>query len=84
MVETNLAMYEITVAEHPEFKIPYLAFRGVPLGIDVDRVVATGITPAINIGLAGRVGGQIGAGLLRAPMEPFQAAQHRSGTLVRA
>ena len=45
MVEANLAMYEITLAEHPEFKIPYLGFRGVPSGIEIHRVVATGITP---------------------------------------
>src|SRR5207237_311808 len=65
MAETNLEMYEITVAEHPEFKIPYLNFRGVPVGIDVRRVVETGITPAIDIAIAGRAGGQIGAGAFR-------------------
>ncbi len=74
MAEDNLAMYEITVGEHPEFKIPYLGFRGVPLGIDVDAVVRTGITPALDIGLAGRSGGQIGAGSFKAPIECFQAA----------
>jgi hypothetical protein len=84
MVRTNLEMYEITVGEHPDFRIPYLGFRGVPLGIDVDRVAETGITPAINIGLAGRGGGQIGAGILRAPIDPFRAAQVRSDTLARA
>lgn len=74
MVESNLAMYEITVGEHPDLKIPYLGFRGVPLGIDVHRVVATGITPALDIGVAGKGGGQIGAGRFTAPMECFQAA----------
>jgi uncharacterized membrane protein len=74
MVEANLAMYDITVAEHPEFRIPFLGFRGVPVGIDVHRVAATGVTPVLDIGIAGKNGGQIGAGSFRAPLEPFEAA----------
>jgi Protein of unknown function (DUF1116) len=74
MVAMNRAMYEITLAEHPELKIPYLSFRGVPVGIDVHKVVATGITPVMDIGVAGKGGGQIGAGVLRAPLLCFSAA----------
>ena len=36
--------------------------------------VATGITPAMDIGIAGRDGGQIGAGVVRAPLACFAAA----------
>jgi hypothetical protein len=79
MVATNLEMYEITVGEHPELKIPYLGFRGVPTGIEIRRVVETGIRPAMNIGVAGRNGGQIGAGVLRAPLACFQAAVEEYG-----
>jgi len=74
MVAMNRAMYQITLAEHPEFKIPYLGFRGVPVGIEVHRVLDAGILPVMDIGVAGRKGGQIGAGVLRAPMECFRAA----------
>jgi len=74
MVETNLAMYEITLGEHPEYRIPYFGFRGVPVGIDIHRVAATGIRPVLDIGIAGKQGGQIGAGSYRAPLEPFAAA----------
>jgi hypothetical protein len=74
MVRMNLAMYNVTVGEHPDFQIPYLGYRGAPTGIDALRVVETGITPAIDGGLAGKDGGQIGAGILRAPMECFKAA----------
>jgi Protein of unknown function (DUF1116) len=79
MVATNLEMYEITAGEHPEFKIPFFGFRGVPTGIDVYRVVETGILPAMDIGVAGRGGGQIGAGTLRAPLTCFEqaVAEHR-------
>jgi hypothetical protein len=74
MVRMNSAMYDITVAEHPDFKIPYFGFRGSPAGIDIFRVTGTGTTPVIDGGLAGKNGGQIGAGILRAPMQCFTAA----------
>jgi hypothetical protein len=74
MVAMNTAMYGITAAEHPDFKIPYFGFRGTPVGIDIMKVAATGIRPVIDGGLAGRDGGQIGAGILRAPPECFAAA----------
>jgi hypothetical protein len=75
MIAMNREMYEITLAEHPELRIPYFGFRGIPIGIDIHRVVSTGITPVMDIGVAGRGGGQIGAGVLRAPIECFSAAQ---------
>ncbi len=74
MIEMNLAMYEITLAEHPEFRIPYFRYRGTPVGIEIHRVVETGITPVMDIGISGKGGGQIGAGTLRAPLACFEAA----------
>ncbi len=74
MIERTLEMYTITAAEHPTLKIPYLGFRGTPVGIDAHRVARTGITPVMDVGIAGRRGGQIGAGSFRAPLEPFVAA----------
>ena len=75
-VETTEEMYEITLDEHAAFKIPALDFRGSPVGIDIRKVVETGITPAIDTGIAHREAGigQIGAGLSRAPMECFVRA----------
>lgn len=74
MVRMNVEMYEITVGEHPEFRIPYLGYRGAPTGIDIFNVVETGITPVIDAGVAGKDGGQIGAGVVRPPLESFAAA----------
>jgi hypothetical protein len=69
-------MYEVTLAEHPTWTLPALGFRGVPFGIDVLRVVRTGVVPIINTGIAGRVAGtgQVGAGLVRPPLACFTAA----------
>ena len=67
---------EISVGEHPHFRVPTLDERGAPTGIDVRAVVETGITPLINTGIAGRRAGtgQIGAGVVRAPLACFAAA----------
>jgi len=72
-VRRTLAMYEITMAEHPAYQIPMLEFRGTPVGIDAMRVVRTGVRPQINTGVAGKVPGtgMVGAGLVEAPMECF-------------
>jgi hypothetical protein len=74
MVRLNTLMYEITVSEHPEFMIPYFGFRGSPVGVDIFKVVSSGIRPVIDGGLAGKNGGQIGAGILHAPIECFAQA----------
>lgn len=74
MVDRNLEMYQITVGEHPDYRIPYLDFRGTPVGIDIRRVLETDVLPLMDVGLAGRDGGQIGAGIIRAPRECFELA----------
>jgi hypothetical protein len=75
-VNTTMEMYEITEADHLQFTIPALDFRGTPTGIDIRKVVELGITPRINTGIAHRDAGigQVGAGLVRPPMEVFEAA----------
>jgi Protein of unknown function (DUF1116) len=69
-------MYEVTVGESEAYRIPILDFRGTPTGIDVRKVVRTGVSPIINTGIAHRAPGigQIGAGLVRAPMACFVQA----------
>ena len=70
------SMGEITVAQSAHFRIPALDFAGAPTGIDLRAVVRLGITPVINTGIAHRGAGQgqIGAGVVRAPLSAFQAA----------
>lgn len=74
--QTTLEMYEITFGEHKNFTIPALNFRGTPLGIDVRKVMETGILPQINTGIAHKDPGigMVGAGILRAPEKCFQDA----------
>ena len=75
-INATLEMYEITFAEHKHFSIPTLDFRGTPTGIDLRKVVELGVTPRVNTGIAHKEAGvgQVGAGLVRPPMEIFEAA----------
>lgn len=75
-LRTTRTMYDITLGEHPAFQVPILEFRGTPVGIDVTKVVRTGVLPQINTGMAGRVAGvgQVGAGLVTPPAQCFEAA----------
>ena len=68
------AMSEIALTRNPRWTMPSLDFQGVPAGIDVRRVVDTGIQPAINTGIAHRKPGigQVGAGVARAPLACFE------------
>ncbi len=74
MIAQTEAMYPITVGEHSHYRIPALGFRGTPVGVDIFPVVSTGTTPLIDGGLAGRDGGQIGAGVLRPHLSAFMNA----------
>lgn len=75
-VRRTLEMYEITLAEHPAYRIPILESRGTPTGIDAALVARTGIAPQINTGIAGKEPGvgMVGAGLVEAPTTCFVEA----------
>jgi hypothetical protein len=77
MIERNKEMYAITQGENPDYRIPLFAFRGTPTGVDARKVLETGILPVMDVGLAGRDGGQIGAGVIRAPRECFERAMQQ-------
>ncbi len=74
MIERNREMYAITHGENGTYRIPLFGFRGTPTGIDARKVLDTGVLPVMDVGLAGRDGGQIGAGVIRAPRECFADA----------
>ncbi len=69
-------MREITLDENPEWTIPAMDYVGVPSGIDIRLVVDTGLAPTINTGIAHKEPGvgQVGAGVVRAPMKCFERA----------
>jgi hypothetical protein len=75
-LDATRAMYDICWSESSSYQIPALSFRGTPLGIDCREVVHTRMLPFVNTGIAHREPGvgQIGAGLVKPPMEAFVKA----------
>jgi hypothetical protein len=69
-------MRQITVTTSPNYRMPILGFQGTSVGIDIRKVVQTGITPIIDTAIAHKNPGHpiIGAGLVRAPMDCFKKA----------
>jgi len=69
-------MEEISVGKSTNYIIPNMEFQGTATGIDIRKVVETGIAPVINTGLAHKLPGvgQIGAGIVRAPIDCFVKA----------
>ncbi|MBG9986928.1 acyl-CoA synthetase FdrA [Facklamia sp. DSM 111018] len=67
---------KIVAGQNPNWSIPTWDFRGTNLGIDIRKVVETGIEPIINTGIAHKEAGvgQVGAGTVTAPLECFEKA----------
>ena len=76
----GLQTRKVVIPHEPEhwmvLRVPGMDFRGVPVGIDVVRVVDSGILPVINTGIAHREAGvgMIGAGLVAPPAGCFADA----------
>lgn len=69
-------MSEIALGPNPEWTIPSMDYAGVPTGIDIRKVVDSGLAPTINTGIAHRKPGigQVGAGVVKAPLGCFDDA----------
>ena len=74
--EATEVFRRICVGASSRFTLPILGFTGTPVGVDVRRVVESGITPKVNTGiLAASSGeGQVGAGVATAPIDCFVEA----------
>ena len=70
------AMSRICAGTSTRLRLPVLDNAGTPLGVDVRRVVETGITPAVNTGIVhvSDGSGQVGAGVAHAPLACFKQA----------
>jgi hypothetical protein len=73
-LEMTKRFEQITIARHRYFTIPYINFEGTPTGIDIRKVLRSGLTPRANTGIAHKNPGigQIGAGIVTLPIEPFK------------
>jgi Protein of unknown function (DUF1116) len=62
--------------EHPRYRVPVLEDCGAPVGVDLLKVLATGVRPVIDIVMLHRHpgAGMIGFGLVSPPMACFEQA----------
>jgi hypothetical protein len=67
-------MREICCGTNMDYQLPNLDFAGAPIGIDIRKVLQTGIAPIIDTAIAHKEGGVIGAGQVRAPIGCFEKA----------
>jgi hypothetical protein len=74
-------MRDITMTLNDMFTLPILDFQGTATGIDLRKVLRTGILPVIDTAIAHKEPGigMIGAGLVRPPLEAFKKALHAFG-----
>lgn len=70
------SMRGITAGTSPDYRMPALGFAGTAVGIDIRKVVASGLEPVIDTAMAHRERGhpKIGGGLVKAPMACFESA----------
>jgi hypothetical protein len=75
-LDYTASMYRITLGENSALSIPVMGFRGVPTAIDIRAVLELDLLPVINTGIAHKDPGvgQIGAGIVRPPLECFRQA----------
>lgn len=69
-------MIAVTAGQNSTYLMPSMNFIGTGTGFDIRKVVETGILPVINTGMAHKKPGigQVGAGIVRAPMGCFRKA----------
>jgi len=70
----TMESYGNSGGENNNWAIPNLNFRGGPIGVDIRKVLKTGIEPNIHTATAHIKGGFIGGGESYAPMGCFEAA----------
>ena len=73
-VERSRLTEEITLARHESYLVPALDYQGTPLGIDIRKVLRTGIEPVIHGGIISKSGKRLGAGVAHVPMKCFEGA----------
>ncbi|OAM90772.1 DUF1116 domain-containing protein [Termitidicoccus mucosus] len=73
-VAQSRELAEICLAANRNFLVPALDYTGSPSGIDILKVLSTGILPAIHGGMISRTGLRVGAGVARVPFACFASA----------
>ena len=76
-INTSRRMEKISISKNESYRIPNLDFDNPPVGIDILKVVESGILPVIDGGMIDKNGGWLGAGYACIPMECFVKASKK-------
>ncbi len=64
----------VSLGEHTFAPVPWNKYKGMPVGIDIRKVVGFNVLPISHGGSGLKTGGQAGAGAAQLPMECFKKA----------
>ncbi|MGI6653394.1 MAG: DUF1116 domain-containing protein [Christensenellales bacterium] len=78
-IERSREIEQITLATHRYYLIPALDYQGSPLGIDMRKVLRTGIAPVVHGGIISKSGKRLGAGVAHVPTACFEKACYAYG-----
>ena len=73
-INQSREMEEICLTANRNFPIPALDYQGPPAGVDIRKVLETGIEPILHGGIISKTGKRIGAGTARIPLNCFEKA----------
>ena len=73
-IEQSRSMEEIALARHPYYLLPGLDYQGSPVGIDMRKVLESGIVPVIHGGIIAKNLRRLGSGGTKVPMACFEKA----------
>ena len=73
-IEQSRSMGEIAIDRHPYYLLPGLDYQGSPVGIDMRKVLETGVVPVIHGGIIAKNLRRLGSGGTKVPMECFEKA----------
>ena len=65
---------KVSLGEHTFAPVPWNDYKGMPVGVDVRKVVGYNVLPISHGGSGLKTGGQAGAGAAELPMECFKKA----------
>ena len=73
-IDQSSSMSQIALDTHPYYLLPGLDYQGSPVGIDMRKVITTGVVPVIHGGIIAKNLRRLGSGGTKVPMECFEKA----------
>ena len=73
-IDQSHEMEQIALGMHPYYLLPGLNYQGSPVGVDVRKVLQTGVVPVIHGGIISHSLRRLGSGVTEVPLRCFEKA----------